>query len=192
MIREGSPGQTGSATHRRDTSFPASPSRWPLPYWEPANQPAIAHVAATPIPSSWPLQGSGWPGQAGTPDPPAPPNVTRHPSGDHHPTIGPGGRWIGARSGLDADSPTFDHWRRRDRGAPPIATARWALRHYHRRATMSRAPAARRASEAERERAQAGRSRRRVSGRQARLEDVQEVLTNCNKGETWEVEALSR
>ena len=178
MIREGSPGQTGSATHRRDTSFPASPSRWPLPYWEPANQPAIAHVAATPIPSSWPLQGSGWPGQAGTPDPPAPPNVTRHPSGDHHPTIGPGAGGSGRAAGLTrtarpltigGDGTGGHHPSQQPGGHFGITTA----------GPPCPAPAARRASEAERERAQAGRSRRRVSGRQARLEDVQKVLRAC-------------
>ena len=62
-------------------------------------------------------------GQAGTPDPPAPPNWTRC-DRDEYCSTAPTrrGRRIGARSGLDVDNPTFDHRRRRGQGQRTIAS----------------------------------------------------------------------
>jgi hypothetical protein len=55
-----------------------------------------------------------------------------------------------------------------------------------------RAPAARRASGAERERAQAGRSRRRVPGRQARLEDEKKVITDSKRLLYFKLQDMAR
>jgi len=147
----------------------------PLP--QPGRQLNLYDSMGQPPPSRrpWPPRWSGWPGQAGTPDPPDPRRAIRHTRDNRcqQATLRRGRR-IGARSGLDADRPTFDHRRRRGQGHTHVPhylviSSDQQLGHL-----VPRQPPGAREGACDRER---GGSTAARPGRQARLEDVQKVLT---------------